>query len=183
MRKSWLLFAGLLSGCNGLSPELYTIVIESFAPSASCFTSMMEPDTVTTTAPPAALQVQVWEGPEQTSYLQIEGGGGSVDMGDAPNVGVDGVFTGKRGDKGITFTRDLVTKNTSGSATMPTVNTVTTHAEMVFERGGGTFVGTAAFSSSRSCTGTGCPMMLPTCSISGVKISGTRIAVEYERAP
>lgn len=183
MRKSWLLFATLLSGCNGLTPELYSLVVDYFEPNSSCYNDMMQPGTVVTTAPPSLVQVQVWDGPEQTAWLEVEEGGGVINMGDAPNVPIGGIFTGKRGDKGFTFTRDIVQKTTSGSTTNPTVNTITTHAELTFERGGGTFVGTASFSSSRSCTGMGCPMTLPTCSISGVKVNGTRIAVEYERAP
>ena len=183
MRKSCLLLACLLSGCNGLSPETYSLVIEYAQPAASCFNNMMDPATIDTTVPPGLMQVQVWDGPEQTSYREVEEGGGIVDMGDAPAVTINGVFTGKKGDKGTTFTRDLVTKNTSGNAANPTVNTVTTHAEIVFERGGGTFVGTATISSSRSCTGMGCAMNQPTCSLSGIKVSGTRIAVDYERAP
>lgn len=183
MRKSWLLFAVLLSGCNGLTPETYSLVINYFAPTASCYDDAMEPSTVGTTVPPGLMQVQVWDGPEQTAYLEVEEGGGSVDMGDAPSVSISGIFTGKHGEKGYTFTRDLVTKTTTGNTATPTVNTTTTHAELVFQRGGGTFVGTASVSSSRSCTGMGCPTTLPTCSLSDITVHGTRVAVEYERAP
>ncbi|PZR12698.1 MAG: hypothetical protein DI536_14065 [Archangium gephyra] len=183
MRKSWLLLALLLTGCNGLTPETYSLVVDSAAPSASCFNSMMDPSIVETTVPPGLMQVQVWDGPDQTSYLEVEEGGGQIDMGDAPSVAISGIFTGKKGEKGTTFTRDSVAKQTTGNAANPTVNTVTTHAEIVFERGGGTFVGTATVSSSRSCSGMGCAMNQPTCSLSGIKVSGTRIAVEYERAP
>lgn len=180
MRKTWMLVAAMLSGCGGTSPELYDVVIDYFTLPDSCYQSGQQPGTVATTQPPRLMQVQVWDGPENVTYLEVQGAGMSVDLGAAPNVAINGIFTGKKADKGgWTFNSDNVEKQT-----LPGNNviTTTTHAELTFERAG-TFKGTAALSSSRNCVGNQCPGTNPSCGVGSIVISGTRLAVQYERAP
>lgn len=179
MRTSSLMLALMLSGCGGTSPEVYQLLVDYFTLPDSCYTSMMQPSTVTTTSPPAPLAVQVWDGPDNTAFLQIESAAISVDMGAAPNVTVGGIFTGKKVDKGWTFSSDGVQKQT-----LPGNNvvTTTTHAEITFERNN-TFKGTGLLSSSSNCVGAQCPGTNPSCTVSGLVLTGTRVAVEYQRAP
>ena len=179
MRKSWMMLALALSGCGGTTPEVYQLIVDYFTLPDSCYTSMMQPSQVITARPPTAMSVQVWDGPDNTPSLQVESATLSVDMGAAPNVDVAGIFIGKKVDKGWTFSSDNVAK-----ATLPANNvvTTTTHAEMTFERGV-TFKGTAVLSSSRNCVGTGCPGTNPSCSVSGIVLTGTKVAVQYQRAP
>lgn len=179
MRKSSLILALMLSGCGGTSPEVYQLLVDYFTLPDSCYTSMMQPSSVTTTAPPAALAVQVWDGPENSAFLQVESAAISVDMGAAPNVSVGGIFTGKKVDKGWTFSSDNVQKQTLPGGN---VVTSTTHAELTFERAT-TFKGNAVLSSSTNCVGSSCPGTNPSCSVSGIVVTGTRVAVNYERAP
>lgn len=180
MRKSWMLVAMMLTGCGGTTPELYELIVDSFTLPDSCYSNGMQPSTVTTTSPPSNIQVQVWDGPDNTAFLQVESGGGSIDMGAAPNVSVDGIFTGKKVEKGWTFASDAVRKQT-----LPGNNviTTTTHAEFTFERSGGTFKGSGALSSSSNCVGNQCPGTNPSCTVAAINVRGTRIAVQYERAP
>ena len=180
MRKSWMMLALALSGCGGTTPEVYQLIVDYFTLPDSCYTSMMQPTTISTVQPPTPLSVQVWDGPENTAYLQIESAAISVDMGAAPNVNIGGIFTGKKVDKGWSFTSDTSTKQTApaNSATV----TTTTHAEFIFERAV-TFKGTGSMSSSQNCVGTACPGANPSCTVSGVVLSGTKVAVQYERAP
>lgn len=179
MRKSSMVLALVLSGCGGTTPEVYQLLVDYFTLPDSCYTSMMQPSTVVTSRPPTAMSVQVWEGPDNTASMQIESGTILIDMGAAPDVEVGGIFTGKKGDKGWVFTSDNARKQT-----LPANNvvTTTTHAEMTFERGV-TFKGTAVLSSSSNCVGTGCPGTNPSCSVSGIVLTGTKVAVQYERAP
>ncbi|MFO0601407.1 MAG: hypothetical protein U0228_39265 [Myxococcaceae bacterium] len=168
------------SGCGGLTPELYELVVDAFTLPDSCYSNGMQPSTQQITEPPGLVSVKVWDGPEATAFLEIESGGGSIDMGAAPNVSLNGVFTGKKVDKGWTFSSDASTKTTAGGNTL----TDTTHAEFTFERSGGTFKGTGALSSSRACTGAVCGTNgSPSCSVAGINFRGTRIAVQFERAP
>lgn len=179
MRKSSLMLALMLSGCGGTTPEVYQLLIDYFTLPDSCYTSMMQPSSVTTTAPPAAMTVQVWDGPDNTAFLQVETASISVDMGAAPNVNVGGIFTGKKVDKGWTFSSDSVQKQTLPGSN---VITSTTHAELTFERAT-TFKGNALLSSSTNCVGSSCSGSNPSCSVSGIVLTGTRVAVNYERAP
>ena len=179
MRQSSLLLAVLLNGCGGTSPELYQLLVNSFTVPDSCYTSMMQPNRVITAAQPSALTVQIWDGPEGTAFLQIESGPLSIDMGAAPNVPVSGIFTGKKDPKGWQFTSDNATKQTvSANAAI----SITSHAEMTFERGV-TFKGTGLLSSSSNCVGSACSGVNPSCSVSSIVVTGTRVAVEYQRAP
>lgn len=167
-----------LSGCGaGATPELYALVVEYFRPNAACYSSGTAPTEGVASTAPGLIHAQVWDGPDATAVLQVESGGGSVDMGSAPNVDISGLFTGTKGDKGWTFASETVESNEVLGALI----TDTTRAEFTFDRAN-TFKGTATLSSKRTCTGTGCPTM-PSCTISGVKVTGTRIAVDYERAP
>ena len=180
MRNALMFLALAPTGCNGTSPEVYSLVVSHFSLPDSCYTSGMQPSTVVTTTPPGLIQVSVYDGPDNTAFLDVEKGGGSIDMGAAPNVNVNGVFTGKKVDKGWQFASDSVTKQT-----LPGNNvvTATTHAEIVFERFANTFKGTVALSSSSNCVGNQCPGANPSCSVSAIDVQGTRIAVQYERAP
>ncbi len=180
MRKTWMLMAVVMSGCGGTTPELYDLVVNYFTLPDTCYSSGMQPSSIVTTAPPDLLQVQVWDGPDNTAYLEVEKGGASIDMGAAPNVNVNGVFTGKKVEKGWTFASDAVQKQT-----LPGNNviTATTHAEFTFERGGGPVKGTAVLSSSSNCVGNQCPGTNPSCTVSAIALQGSRIAVDYQRAP
>lgn len=179
MRTTCLLLALALTGCGGVSPEVYELVIDAFSLPDSCYSQGMQPATVTTTAPPGLIQVQVWDGPENSAFLQVETGGLSIDMGAAPNVDIGGIFTGKKVDKGWTFSSDLVRKQT-----LPGNNvvTTTTHAELTFDRGQ-LFKGTGLLSSSSNCVGAQCSGTNPSCSVPALVLNGTRVAVQYERAP
>lgn len=179
MRNAWMLAAVLLSGCGGLTPEIYELVVDYFTLPDSCYSNGMQPSSLTTAAPPGLMQVRVWDGPENSAFLEIEQGGASIDMGAAPNVAVSGVFIGKKVEKGWTFSSDASDKQSLAGNTI----TDTTHAEITFERSGGTFKGTGALSSSRTCTGSACNGTNPTCAVNGLNFRGTRIAVTFERAP
>lgn len=183
MRKSSMLLAVLLSGCGGTSPEVYQLLVDYFTLPDSCYTSMMQPNTIATVQPPAAMSVQVWDGPENSAFMQIESAPITIDMGAAPNVNIGGIFTGKKADKGWTFNSDTTVKQTvlQGTTVQATITTVT-HAEMTFERGV-TFKGTGVLSSSSTCAGTTCPGTNPSCTVSGIVLTGTKVAVQYERAP
>jgi hypothetical protein len=175
-----MLVAMVLSGCGGTTPELYELVVDYFTLPDSCYSSGMQPSTTNTASPPGVIQVQVWDGPDNTPYLEVDKGGASIDMGAAPNVSIDGIFTGKKVDKGWTFASDAVRKQT-----LPANNVITstTHAEFTFERGG-TFKGTGTISSSSNCVGNQCQLTNnASCTVSGINVHGTRIAVQYQRAP
>lgn len=179
MKKTLLLSLLALTGCNGLTPELYSLVVEFFRLPDSCYSNGMQPTTGVTTAPPALIEVQVWDGPDNTAVLEVERGSRTVDMGAAPNVPVNGLFKGTRGNGGWSFVSETVASGTAGGNTV----TDTARAEIVFERGQQTFNGLANLSSSRNCTGSACSGTNPACSVTGIKLTGTRIAVDYQRAP
>ncbi len=180
MRTLLIAVATMLSGCGtGVSPELYDVVLDHFAQPDTCFTSGMQPNSLVISEPPSLMQVQVWEGPEDTAYLEIETGGGTVDLGDAPSAKLSGIFNGKKADKGWTFTSDSVEKQTVGG---DNVVVDTTHVELTFERSR-TFKGTGSIASSRTCTGNLCTGMNRSCAVSSLVLSGTRLEVEYQRAP
>lgn len=179
MRNSWMLLAVVLSGCNGATPQIFDLVVDYFTLPDSCYTSGMQPSTSATTRPPAFMAVQIWDAPENTAYLQVEKGATTIDMGAAPNVPISGIFIGKKVEKGWTFTSDTVIKQTLAG---PNTITDTIHAEITFDRVT-TSKGSAAVSSSRNCVGNQCPGTNPSCSVSGIVVNATRVAVEFERAP
>lgn len=178
MRNAWMLAALALTGCGGVTPEVYELVVDYFTLPDSCYQNGMQPTSVTTTAPPGLMQAKVWDGPEGVAFLEIESGGGSIDMGAAPNVTVNGLFTGKKVDKGWTFSSDASDKATVANNTV----TDTTHAEFTIERAV-TFKGTGALTSSRTCTGAACNGTNPSCSVSGINVRGSRVATDFERQP
>jgi hypothetical protein len=169
-----------LSGCgtHPLNAELYALVVDFFRPAASCYTNGMQPADGLTAAPPHVFRAEVWDGPDGTALLEIVDGSLSVDMGNAPNVNVTGVFTGTFGSEGWVFSSQQVDVNEAGGTTI----TDTTSAQLTFRRETA-FRGTATLSSSRTCTGTVCPGTLPTCSATGIKVTGTRLAVDWQASP
>lgn len=168
-----------LAGCGGpITPELYALVIDYFRPPASCYTDGMAPTDGLTTAPPALIQVQVWDGPENTAILEVQSGNASIDMGDAPNVTLGGVFKGTKGSNGWDFSTQRVNVNNAANTTI----TDNTGATFTFNRSN-TFKGTATLTSSRTCMGTLCQGTQPSCTISGINVTGTRLAVDYQKAP
>jgi len=173
-----LLFA--FTGCGaGVSPEIYAIVVDFFTLPDSCFTNNAQPSNVTVSAAPVLLQVQVWDGPDNTAVLELESGIRSIDMGDAPTVTLTGLMKGKRGTGPVwNFAAETVQKSTQVGRTL----TDTTKLELNLERGN-TFKGTGNISSSRVCSGSTCTGTQPSCAVSGVALSGTRLEVKYERAP
>ncbi|MBL8924207.1 MAG: hypothetical protein JNJ54_35465 [Myxococcaceae bacterium] len=177
-----LLLASLVAlsttGCNGVEPELYALVLPFFTLPDNCYLNNAQPSNVTVQDSPSLLNVQVWDGPEQTAILEIESGLRTIDMGDAPNITLTGLLTGKRGTGGWTFTHQGSDKSTQVGRTI----TDDTKVEFTFERGQ-SFKGTAALSSTRSCAGSTCMGTQPSCNVSGINITGTRFAVKYERGP
>lgn len=178
MRK--LLIASMLfafTGCGGVSPEVYAVVVDFFTLPDSCYTNNAQPSNVTTNNAPSLLNIQVWDGPEQTAVLELESGLRTIDMGDAPTITLTGLMKGKRGTGGWIFSSQTVAKSTQIGRTL----TDDTKLDLTFERGN-TFKGTAALSSTRTCAGSTCMGTQPSCSVS-TPVSGTRLEVKYERAP
>lgn len=179
MKKLLLVPLLALSGCGvGVSPELYQLVVDYFSAPTSCYTN--PPTQVVTQAGPMSVQVQVWDGPDNKAWLEMEGAARQVDMGSAPDVTLGGVLEGTAGSSGWTFAVDR-----AATITAPVTGTVTTDTHriaLVMPRTA-TFKGTLSVSSSRTCTGTGCPASNPSCSIDGVVVRGTRLQVDYQRAP
>lgn len=169
-----------LSGCGTrpVNAELYALVVDFFRPAATCYTSGMQPADGLAAAPPHAFRAEVWDGPDGTALLEIVDGALSVDMGNAANVDVTGVFTGTFGSEGWVFTSRQVDVNEAGGTSV----TDTTSAQLTIRRES-TFKGTAALSSSRTCTGPMCPGTLPTCNATGIPVTGTRLAVDWEASP
>lgn len=179
MRKSLLMVAMMLSGCGGTAPELYDLLVSYFTLPDSCYDNGMQPSSGQTAGPPALVQVQVWDGPDATPYLEVQGTGISIDMGESPTVAVSGIFTGKRGDKGWTFTSERVSKQTI----VGNVLTSTRKIELTFERTP-QLKGTASLSSSQACAGTNCPAdASSSCAVSSIPFVGTQLKVDYERSP
>jgi hypothetical protein len=177
-----LVLASLLltvTGCGaGISPELYAIVIDFFTLPDSCYLNNAQPSNVTVAAAPVLLRVQVWDGPSNTAVLELEEGIRSLEMGDAPTVALTGLMKGTRGTAGWTFAAETIQKSTQIGRTL----TDTTKFELNFERSQ-TFKGTGGATSSRACSGTTCVGTQPSCSVSGVNLSGARLEVKYERPP
>lgn len=167
-----------LSGCGGVSPELYRLVVDFFTLPDNCYSNNAQPSATTTTTSPTVVQVQVWDGADQTAILSIEGGARSIDMGDAPNITLGGVMKGKKGTGGWIFSAETVTKATTVGQTV----TNTGKVDLTFDRTP-TSKGTLVLSSNRACAGSTCMGTQPSCTVSNVAVAGTRIATDYERAP
>jgi hypothetical protein len=170
-----------LSGCGTrpINAELYALAVDYFRAPATCYTDGMQPANGLASAPPHVFRVEVWDGPDGTALLEVVDGALSVDMGDAANVGVTGLFTGTFGADGWVFASQQVDVNRAAGGTTVTD---TTSAQLTFRRES-TFKGTAALSSSRTCTGTGCPATLPSCTATGIGVTGTRLAVDWQTSP
>lgn len=179
MRKAILasLVMGL-TGCGGVSPELYRIVVDFFALPDNCYLNNAQPSATTTTTALTALQVQIWDGADQSAILSIEGGSRSIDMGDAPNITLGGVMKGKKGTGGWTYSAETISKATTVGQTL----TSTGKVEVTFDRTPNS-KGTITLSSSRGCAGSTCSGTQPSCAVSNIAIASTRIATDYERAP
>ncbi|MEW5740540.1 MAG: hypothetical protein AB1938_16550 [Myxococcota bacterium] len=174
-----LTLAAALSGC-GIRPvnaELYALVVDFFRPPASCYSDGMQPTTGLMGDQPAVIKVQVWDGPEGKAFLEVVDGALAADMGDAPSVDFDGVFSGTKESTGWVFSAQRSSVANVGGTTV----TSSTSATVTFWRDA-TFKGTAALSSLRTCTAA-CPGMAPSCTVSDIPVSGTRLAVDWEQAP
>lgn len=182
MKRAVLMFAVvLLSGCGGtVKPELYALVVNFFSIPDNCYSDNQQPASGVTSSAPERLTVEVFDGPDGAAYLDVAQGGQSIDMGDAPSVPVNGVFTGARGDNGWDFKSDTTSKQTIFGNN---VFTVSTHAQLTFPRGAPTFKGTGALSSSQTCSGTNCPDTQPSCSVSTITFDGTRLEVDFLATP
>ncbi|MCU0697225.1 MAG: hypothetical protein MUC96_11915 [Myxococcaceae bacterium] len=179
MRKLLLSSLVVFSGCGGaVTPELYAIVVDFFTIPDACYSNMAQPSNVVVTAQPALLQGQVWDAPEQSAIFEIEQGPASIDMGDAPSVAVRGLLRGKVMNNEWTFSGTNSAKSTQIGRTV----TDTSSFELKFVRGT-TFKGTATLTSRRECSGSTCQGTQPSCTISNIPVSGTRLQVAYERAP
>lgn len=178
-----MLAVAALTGCSGVEAELYNLVIEPKDAPDSCYTDGNEPNTTHPSLPSILMQVEVFDGPEGSSYLVVTENGATYPLGNAGNVDIGGVFNGAKPDsKGVTFTSSTVSKTTNAAATQ--TNTVTETATITFARGGGPFTGSASVSASRKCEGTGCPNNGDiSCSISDLVLKGSRIKTDWQRAP
>ncbi|MBL8951307.1 MAG: hypothetical protein JNK82_11050 [Myxococcaceae bacterium] len=175
-----VVLSAVLTGCGGGgSPELYALVFDVVTAPASCYAN---PPATTVTGVLGTLNAEVWDGPEGKAYLTVEGGSLSVDMGDAPTVtvSVGQAIEGSPAAGGWSFITDRT--QTTTTPIIGTVTTVKTRAELTFARAS-TAKGTLSLSSSQTCTGTGCPGTMPTCSITGAVVRATRLNVAYEKAP
>lgn len=174
----------VLVGCGSgaATPELYGVLVDFFKPATTCYVNMMAPNSVVTTGAPTETQFEVWDGPDARAVLLLDQGGRQIDMGDAPDVQFNGALEGAHGSGGWAFTLDRVTETTAMVGGSMTKVTDTTKATVTFERGS-TFKGTLALNSIRACEGTGCPATSPSCSLAGIAIRGTRLAVTYQRPP
>ncbi len=183
MHKYVLLTAIALSGCRGVDVEIYKLLVTLTEPPISCYAEGFERNTVSS-GPPESVQVQVWDGPEGEAYLEFESGNFQVVLGESPSVTTAGIFTGKAGEGGWKFEKDTSTAQTQGEGANAITQTVKTHVELTFPRGGGSLSGTAALNSSYACTGASCPDDVNrSCAINSISFKGSRIAVEFEREP
>lgn len=175
-----LLMSSMLVVCSscggGVSPELYAVIADFFTLPDSCFLNNAQPSQVTVSGAPLQTTFQVWDGPDG-ALLDIETPR-VIDMGDAPSVTIGGIVKGKRATSGWTFSTETVSRNTTGGRTL----TNTAKVELNFDRAN-SFKGTATLQSSTACSGTSCAAMLPSCNVTGITLTGTRLQVAYERSP
>ncbi len=174
-----------MSACGGASPELYRLLIERVDTPTNCYSENNEPNT-TNERPPGQLQVQVWDGPDGLIYLTVDDGSFPMSMGEAPAMSIGGVFDGAADGDAVKYTQTNKTVTTTEFGDNEQVLTTTATATITFPRTSGAFTGTAELNSSRACTGPDvvCPESLTrSCKISNLTVTGTRLAVQYERAP
>lgn len=183
MKKLVSLLALSLTACGGVEPELYNLVIQLKDAPDSCYRTGNEPNTTHPEIPSVLVQVQVFDGPDATSYLTVTEGDAQYTLGEAGAVYVGGVFDGAKPDgKGTAFTTAAQRKTTNGAGTLTT--TVSSSATITFPRGGGPLTGTASISASTKCEGTGCPTDSDiACSLTDLAVTGARIKTDWQRAP
>lgn len=176
-----------LAGCaGGASPEIYAVAVDYFRPADSCYADARPPAQVTTASTQASAQLQVWDGPQNTAFLEIAQGAREIDMGTAPNVSFEGVLEGAREGSQHVFS---ATRSSVTTVPPPLASKVTetTKLTLTFPRGGGPISGTMSLESSRTCEGSAClpnfAALNPPCNLSDIAFRGTRLAVEFERAP
>lgn len=170
------------SGCGaGVAPELYNVVIDYFTLPNTCYQNGAPPNIVESAAPPRLMQISVWDGAANEAFLEINSGGGSIDMGWAPNVDVGGTMRGARNQNAATWT---FIADTVIATTLPNINTTTSKSRftLTFERTQA-FKGTASLTSSRECAGGGCSGAQPACDVSGIAVNGARLQVNYQTKP
>ena len=183
MKKLVALLALSLTACGGVEPELYNLVIQLKDAPDSCYRTGNEPNTTHPEIPSVLMQVQVFDGPEGTSYLSVTEGDAQYTLGEAGAVYVGGVFDGAKPDgKGTAFSSTAQRKTTNGAGTATT--TVSSSATVTFPRGGGPLTGTASLSASTRCEGTGCANDSDiSCALNDLAVTGARIKTDWQRAP
>lgn len=183
MKKLIVLLALGLTACGGVEPELYNLVIQLKDAPDSCYRTGNEPNTTHPQIPSVLVQVQVFDGPDATSYLTVTEGDAQYALGEAGAVYVGGVFDGAKPDsKGTSFTSASQRKTVNGAGTATT--TVTGTATITFPRGGGPVTGTASLSAGSACEGSGCAADSDlSCSLSDLVVTGARIKTDWQRAP
>jgi hypothetical protein len=187
-RPFWLsaCLACVLMACGGgASPEVYAVSVDFFKVPDSCFANATPPPTVISAGSPTSAQLQVWDGPDGKAYMEIEQGGRNIDLGSAPDVALTGTLEGTTGPGGWVFTtlRTSVAKPPNGTTT----TTENSKGTVTIERSSGPMKGTLKLESTRVCEGTGCAATFaaanPPCTVDGIVIRGTRVAVSYQRPP
>lgn len=178
----------VLFGCGGgggASPEVYDVAIDYFRVPDSCYRPNNAPTvTVITEAPLSKGRWLVWDGPDGRAYLEVEAGGGTIRMGDAPSVTLGGTLEGTRVSAGWQFsvTQTVINKPPLQAFT----ETSRAKATGTFERSAGPIKGSLRLESLRTCDGT-CQNNFqtdnPPCTIDPVNFRGTRVAVSYQRPP
>jgi hypothetical protein len=175
----------MASSCGGgQSPELYSVVVDFFRPSTSCYLSGQYPATSVTQSSPMSIRIEVYDWQEQKVFLEITDGAVSIDMGDAPNVTLGGLLEGTRPQSGdqIAFAANRTLETTQPGLGGTTTITDTTSTMVTFGRQP-TWKGTMELKSSRTCVGANCGGSTPSCTISNIPVRGTRLQVDYEQAP
>lgn len=182
MRSALLAVAVAVSGCGGggVPPEVYALVLTAIATPAGCFAT--PPTDTFAKAPLGTTNVTVWDAAESKAFLNPDTSL-SFDMGDAPTVSVSSaqVLEGTSGPTGWTFVGETDVTDVQTVIATRTINTKT-RIEVAFQRVA-TGTGTMTLSSSQTCTGSGCPTTMPTCTISAIPMRTTRLAVDFERTP
>ena len=182
MRIALLAVAVAVSGCGGggVPPEVYALVLNTVTIPAGCFAT--PPTDTVAKGPLGTTTVTVWDGAEAKAFLNPDAPL-SFDMGDAPTVSVSTaqVLEGTSGPTGWTFVAETDVSDVQTVIATRTINTKT-RIEVVFQRVA-TGTGSMTLSSSQTCTGSGCPTTMPTCTVSAIPMRTTKLAVDFERTP
>jgi hypothetical protein len=143
-----------LTGCMNSDPELYRVALA--APPSTLAATCYRNNTVPTTIPDQQTNTVseedwvLWDGVDDTKYLDVGDGRVSADMADAAdvNIGVDAI-EGKSADGKLVFVVERTVRDTN--------STVVTAATYTFDEVGQTAEGTVSFRSATTCTSTtGC---------------------------